>query len=174
MWKKFETGAELRAYLDELEERRNDPEKMRAYKREQQRAWRAKNRDRLREYEKRRQAGKYARRKTDPSVRAARRRQARRYNLKKYGLTPQCVAAMVTAQGGMCATCKADVAASPCVDHCHTTGKVRAILCRKCNLALGLAGDNPETLKALAAYLEHHQTKKPWNHKTIVILSRNP
>lgn len=42
----------------------------------------------------------------------------------------------------------------PVVDHCHTTGKVRGILCSNCNAILGLALDRPEILKRAADYLE--------------------
>lgn len=40
------------------------------------------------------------------------------------------------------------------IDHCHKTGKVRGALCHRCNTALGLAGDSPERLRDLAAYIE--------------------
>lgn len=40
------------------------------------------------------------------------------------------------------------------VDHCHETNIIRGLLCSNCNTALGLAGDNPTTLRQLAAYLE--------------------
>lgn len=41
-------------------------------------------------------------------------------------------------------------------DHDHKTGKVRAILCRKCNLGLGCFVDNPEIMRSAAAYLRKH------------------
>jgi hypothetical protein len=40
------------------------------------------------------------------------------------------------------------------VDHCHSTGKVRKLLCHNCNRALGLFQDNPEVLRKAANYLE--------------------
>ena len=40
-----------------------------------------------------------------------------------------------------------------CFDHNHKTGKFRGWLCTKCNLILGLAGDDPELLKKLSKYL---------------------
>lgn len=43
-----------------------------------------------------------------------------------------------------------------CIDHSHTTGEVRKVLCRYCNLTLGHAKDNPELLRKLADYLEEH------------------
>lgn len=43
------------------------------------------------------------------------------------------------------------------VDHDHTTGKVRGLLCPNCNKVLGLVFDNPDTLVVLAAYLINHK-----------------
>lgn len=40
------------------------------------------------------------------------------------------------------------------VDHCHTTGKIRGLLCSKCNMALGLLGDTAEAAKRAVEYLE--------------------
>ena len=39
------------------------------------------------------------------------------------------------------------------VDHDHTTGKVRGLLCHPCNVSLGLMNDNPELLERAAQYL---------------------
>jgi hypothetical protein len=41
----------------------------------------------------------------------------------------------------------------PCLDHCHLTGLFRGWLCRKCNSALGLAGDTPEAVQKLLVYI---------------------
>ena len=42
------------------------------------------------------------------------------------------------------------------LDHDHNTGKFRGWLCGKCNMAIGLAIDNPKLLRDLADYLENH------------------
>lgn len=43
------------------------------------------------------------------------------------------------------------------IDHCHTTGKVRGLLCPNCNRALGLFQDNPELMRQAATYVEEHK-----------------
>lgn len=56
-------------------------------------------------------------------------------------------------QGGMCGGCglhQSDLKYSLCVDHDHSTGKFRALLCRRCNSILGLCADRRETLLKLA------------------------
>ena len=40
------------------------------------------------------------------------------------------------------------------VDHCHQTGKIRGLLCHRCNVAIGALDDNPELLKSMIRYLE--------------------
>jgi hypothetical protein len=40
------------------------------------------------------------------------------------------------------------------MDHCHTTGQVRGVLCQDCNHAIGNAHDDPDRLRQLALYLE--------------------
>jgi hypothetical protein len=61
-------------------------------------------------------------------------------------------AAMLAAQRGLCALCR--FRKGDCVDHCHATGRVRAILCRRCNAGFGQFRDDPELLEAAARYLE--------------------
>ena len=52
------------------------------------------------------------------------------------------------------AICKRAPQRGLCVDHCHASGKVRGLLCRKCNMGLGLYDENPEFVRAALAYLE--------------------
>ena len=40
------------------------------------------------------------------------------------------------------------------IDHCHETGRVRAILCGQCNQSLGLMGEDPNRIRGLALYAE--------------------
>jgi hypothetical protein len=46
------------------------------------------------------------------------------------------------------------------VDHCHATGKVRGLLCHHCNVMLGLAKDNQDTLERAIKYLNEHSTER--------------
>ena len=68
---------------------------------------------------------------------------------RNYGITLQEHQEMYEAQNGRCAICGNEGNGKwkkLCVDHCHTTGKVRKLLCHHCNTALGLVGDNVDTL----------------------------
>lgn len=73
-----------------------------------------------------------------------------------YGITRAQWEIMYEEQGGRCAACRAAFSeeSPPNVDHCHESGQVRGLLCRKCNLALGYVGDRSEVLLQLVAYLE--------------------
>jgi hypothetical protein len=79
--------------------------------------------------------------------------------LRRYGLTQADYDAMVAAQGGCCAICLAPGDLDPSsrfrlgVDHNHATGRVRGLLCRLCNRAIGIWHDDPEIVARAAAYL---------------------
>ncbi len=80
---------------------------------------------------------------------------SRSYHLtRRYGITAAEADVMFTEQGGLCAICKAAPAAH--VDHDHTTGAVRALLCFNCNGGLGQFRDDRDVLLAAVAYLETH------------------
>lgn len=70
-------------------------------------------------------------------------------------MTPEQWDRMAARQKGQCRICKTDPDRGLVVDHCHVSGKVRGLLCHKCNKALGLLGDRFETVAAAAAYLRH-------------------
>lgn len=59
---------------------------------------------------------------------------------------------------GKCEICASELAV-PYLDHCHSTGKVRGILCNACNTGIGFFKDNTETLRAAAAYLDGSRLK---------------
>lgn len=74
---------------------------------------------------------------------------------RDYGLTTEDFDTMVTKQNNQCGICGIDLSfgIGPCVDHCHTTGKVRGLLCQKCNSGVGLLNDDPKILRAAIDYL---------------------
>lgn len=86
-----------------------------------------------------------------------------RRRLREYGITVEDYDALWLAQNGLCALCgnpetqtrKGNVKALA-VDHCHATGKVRALLCHACNCALGYLRDDPTLIRSAAAYIESH------------------
>lgn len=86
------------------------------------------------------------------------RRIQRRNDLKRmYGITPEEYDALLEKQGGGCGVCGATE--NPphgylSVDHCHSTGAVRGLLCNKHNLGIGHFGDDPDELRQAIAYLE--------------------
>ncbi|AZV02150.1 putative endonuclease VII [Pectobacterium phage Arno162] len=75
--------------------------------------------------------------------------------------------AMLARQGGVCAICgnlekaydtRYKVLRRLAVDHCHTTGVVRGLLCSACNIGIGKMRDSPELLRKAADYLESFRT----------------
>ena len=76
---------------------------------------------------------------------------------RKYGLSLEEFQLLSKLQNDSCPGClRCLTAVKVCVDHDHVTGKVRGLLCNECNLALGWARDNLETLLRLGVYLEAH------------------
>lgn len=57
-------------------------------------------------------------------------------------------------QDNRCILCGADPTEGLHIDHDHDTKQVRGLLCRQCNLGLGMFKDNPELLRLAAAYVE--------------------
>lgn len=80
-----------------------------------------------------------------------------RHLVRKYGVDLKQYAAMLERQSGLCAICGAPEETQFKrvfhVDHCHTTGVVRGLLCRGCNHMLGVVGDDPAVLQRAIEYL---------------------
>jgi len=77
----------------------------------------------------------------------------REYYIKSYGLLLDQYDSLLSDQEYSCAICKKPFNTTPCIDHCHKTNTVRGLLCRKCNLMLGLAKDNPDIFNNAMEYL---------------------
>ena len=72
----------------------------------------------------------------------------------RYGLTKDLFLEMFAAQGGLCALHCGRAAIA--VDHCHKTGKIRKLLCKPCNTALGFIKENFDVALSLAKYIQEH------------------
>jgi hypothetical protein len=75
---------------------------------------------------------------------------------RKYGSTRETIQSMMSDQKNVCAICENPFknANDTHIDHCHSTGRIRGILCSACNHGLGKFRDNPDYLRAAAAYVE--------------------
>lgn len=83
--------------------------------------------------------------------------------LKQYGIDRQAYEKLEQEQGFLCAICREpetkrykDVLCRLVVDHDHRDGKIRGLLCRSCNIALGNFRDDPKRLQNAISYLNRH------------------
>lgn len=82
----------------------------------------------------------------------------RKSSLKvKYGISDNTYNKMLVSQGGVCKICGMKDTKRLSVDHCHSTGKVRGLLCTKCNTGIGLLQDNSKLLSIAAEYLRGYE-----------------
>lgn len=138
--------------------RKEHPEKSREYTKR----WRAKNPERAkaitkqwREENKDRFLAIQRKYRDNGGREREKERQMRRF----YGIGFAEYEAMLAAQDGVCGICRGTepTGAMFNVDHDHTTGAVRGLLCRKCNVAIGLLGDDPGRVTAAVNYLMRHK-----------------
>lgn len=87
-----------------------------------------------------------------------RRVQTKINNLKRmYGIDLLQYSELKKKQNNLCAICnRRPITKSLFVDHCHTSGKVRGLLCCKCNTGIGMLEDNIEFLENAIKYLKEH------------------
>jgi hypothetical protein len=132
------------------------------------RAYYERNKERLRKYN-----AEHARKKraSDPERarkiqrdwgarnKARREETARKHFLrKKYSLSVEDYERLLTQQGGRCAICEGkNKTRRLAVDHCHVSGKVRALLCSKCNSGIGQFDESRDLLLKAISYLEKHK-----------------
>jgi hypothetical protein len=99
----------------------------------------------------------------------------RRSHLKrKYGITLEDYDRMLEAQGGVCAICKE---ARPeertlHVDHDHVTGKIRGLLCFRCNNAIGDLRDDVDLIYRMLDYLDRDEEAAALARARVLALSR--
>lgn len=82
--------------------------------------------------------------------------------LRMYGISLDDFNDLAKKQNNSCAICgrpdNGNKNIFPYIDHCHKTGKVRGLLCTRCNMGLGQFKDNKNTLLKAVDYLEEHET----------------
>lgn len=90
-----------------------------------------------------------------------RERDRKRKLLKRHGVTLEQYTSMLNTQCGVCRICSLPPTSKRnhekynlCVDHCHKTGKIRGLLCKSCNLAIGNMSDNLEWANNIVKYLK--------------------
>jgi hypothetical protein len=79
---------------------------------------------------------------------------------RKFGIGFDQYLSMKESQDSRCAICKKhqnEFNEMFCVDHDHLTGKIRGLLCRKCNSGIGLLQDSLDIVKSAAEYLERNK-----------------
>lgn len=104
-----------------------------------------------------------------PRAKRNRKRQAKAYRERnrvsakdkllrhKYGISIEIRDGILIGQGSCCAICLTGTPHKTrdwAVDHCHVSGKVRGVLCHRCNVGLGMLQDSPIFLRRAAEYLE--------------------
>lgn len=102
----------------------------------------------------------YVRKYRDKNVDAERAR----HLMREYGITLEEYNSIEIQQGGVCDICKQPetqerngIKYRLAVDHCHKTGKVRGLLCFKCNSALGSFEKRDIPMSNVESYLEKHK-----------------
>jgi hypothetical protein len=81
-------------------------------------------------------------------------------NLKKSGhstsITLDHFTRLLETQDSKCKICK-DRLLQPHIDHDHTSGKIRSLICHHCNILIGMSRENTSILNSAIEYLEHHR-----------------
>lgn len=82
---------------------------------------------------------------------------------RNYNISHEDYVDLLTKQHGVCACCFKPESTKfrgkfrqLCVDHNHKTGKIRGLLCSKCNIALGLLFEDTTVIQSLLRYVEVH------------------
>lgn len=85
------------------------------------------------------------------------KRKRERDLIRQYGISLLEYNALLEKQNRVCAICHSvPEQGSLCVDHDHSTSKIRGLLCHACNVALGNFRDSKQFLKQAISYLEAH------------------
>lgn len=77
------------------------------------------------------------------------------YSCQRVGITPKFLEEYGDNIEWYCEICGKDIIDTLHMDHNHSTGKFRGLLCKKCNLGLGNFNDSPELLQKAIEYLKN-------------------
>lgn len=150
--KKFKGRQAYRYVKRRMEADPEFAERERARRREAAKRSRDKNRERVRARDREAHARAYA----DPEKRERIRSQARISRVaRKYGLSKLEYEQLLDQFGHRCGICGGELEIL-CVDHNHTSGKVRGVLCQGCNIGLGGFRDDPDRLRGAIRYLSRY------------------
>lgn len=90
------------------------------------------------------------------------------YLSRTYGITLDDYQRMVMEQGGACSICERT---DPIcryglwhIDHCHTTGAVRGLLCMMCNVGIGQFQDDPARVRSAIEYVKRGKMELESHH----------
>ena len=87
-------------------------------------------------------------------------KQNRQYKIKRaYGLSLEEWENKFNSQKGCCAICginQSELKDKLSTDHNHVTGKIRDLLCHRCNSLVGQVEVNPKLLDSITSYIERH------------------
>lgn len=140
---------------------------------EQRKAYREANKERIRAYDRAYRAGNRALSKAyrdenkeqinerkRACYEATRERVKSQRRMRAYGINDIRYNEILARQNNCCAICnthKSELKKDLSVDHDHNTGKVRGLLCNNCNIGIGLLKDSSEVVHKAHLYLIHHQ-----------------
>jgi hypothetical protein len=79
------------------------------------------------------------------------------YRFARHGISKEQFGAMILGQDSNCIICKKELSSESNIDHDHITGKIRGVLCGKCNKGLGLFNDDVNALKNAIKYLNNNK-----------------
>lgn len=132
-----------------------DPDKAREASRKGQRLYRQRHPERVNPPSHKFDVKKYS--QTEKGKIASRRKMLKWV----YGISLETYNEMFQRQSGKCSICgkhQSELDHCLCVDHDHKTGKIRELLCRKCNLLVGNCLESIELLNNTKLYLEKYIT----------------
>ena len=72
----------------------------------------------------------------------------------RFGISREDYSQMLVDQNNSCAICKKEIGWEAAVDHCHTTNKIRGLLCRNCTGGIGAFKDDVETIRKAIEYVK--------------------